>query len=61
MAMQRWEMEQVVPTGTATYKESTRESAIDHMFETILLSGSLISYGIAEEFGHDSDPQLILS
>lgn len=47
MAMQRWEMEQVVPTGTAIYKESTRESAIDHIFETTLLSESLISCGIA--------------
>lgn len=45
--MQRWEMEQVVPTGTAIYKESTRESAIDHIFETTLLSESLISCGIA--------------
>ena len=61
IAMQRWEMEQMVPTGTATYKESTGKSTIDLIFATDLLSESLISCGIAEEFDHDSDHLPILS
>ena len=60
-AMQRWEMEQMVPTGTATYKESTGESTIDLIFATTVLAESLISCGIAEKFDHDSDHQPILS
>lgn len=60
IAMQRWEMEQMIPTGTATYKESTGESIIDLIFATTLLSESLIFCGIAEEFDYDSDHQSIL-
>ena len=61
MVTQRWGMEQLVPTKTTTYKESTGESTIDLVFATALLSESLISCGIAEEFDHDSDHQPILS
>ena len=59
--MQRWEMEQMVPTRIATYKESTRESTIDLIFATTVLLESLISCGIAEKFDYDSDHQPILS
>ena len=54
-------MEQMVPVGTATYKESTGESTIDLVFATPLLSDSLIYCKIAEDFDHDSDHQPILS
>lgn len=54
-------MEQMVPVGTATYKESTGESTIDLIFATPLLSESLISCDIEEKFDHDSDHQPILS
>ena len=58
---QRWEMEQMVPVGTATYKESTGQSTIDLVFATPLLTESLITCGIAGDFDHDSDHQPILS
>lgn len=45
----------------ATYKESTGKSTIDLIFTIDLLSESLISYGIAEEFDYDSDHLPILS
>lgn len=61
MVAQRWEMEQMVPVGTATYKESTGEGTIDLIFATPLLSESLISCDIAGDFDHDSDHQPILS
>ena len=61
MVAQRWEMEQMVPVGTATYKESTGESTIDLIFAMPLLSESLISCDIAGDFDHDSDHQPILS
>lgn len=58
---QRYGMEQLVSTGTITYKESTGENTIDLVFATGLLSESLISCGIAEQFDHDSDHQPIFS
>ena len=58
---QRWEMEQMVPVGTATCKESTGESNIDMIFATLLLTESLIACDIAGDFDHDSDHQPILS
>ena len=58
---QRWEMEQIVPVGTVTYKESTGESTIDLVFATPLLMESLITCDIAGDFDHDSDHQPILS
>ena len=61
MVTQRWEMEQMVPVGTATYKESTGESTINLIFATPLLSESIISCDIAEDFDYDSDHQPILS
>ena len=41
IAMQRWEMEQMVPTGTATYKESTGKSIIDLIFATTVYRKAL--------------------
>ena len=61
LVMQRWELEQMVPVGTATYKESTGKSTIDLIFATPLLSESLVCCKIAEDFDHDSDHQPILS
>ncbi len=61
MVTQRWKMEQMVPVGTTTYKESTGESIIDLIFTTPLLPESLISCGIEDKFDHDSDHQPILS
>ena len=61
MVTQRWEMEQMVPVGTTTYKESTGESTIDLIFATPLLSESLIFCGIEDKFDHHSDHQPILS
>ena len=61
LLMQRREMEQMVPVGTATYKESTGKSTIDLVFATPLLSDSLIYCKIAKDFDHDSDHQPILS
>ena len=61
MVTQRWEIEQMVPVGTTTYKESMGESTIDLIFATPLLSESLISCGIEDKFDHDSDHQPILS
>ena len=58
---QRWEMEQMVPVGTATYRQSIGESTIDLIFAKPLLSESLISCDIAGVFDHDSDHQPILS
>ncbi len=57
---QRWEIEQTVPVGTATYREFTGESTIDLIFATSLLSESLNSYDVAGDFDHDSDHQPIL-
>ena len=54
-------MEQMVPLGTTTYKESTRESTIDLIFATPLLLESLISCGIEDKFDHDSDHKPISS
>ncbi len=50
-------MEQIVPTGTATYKNSTGKSTIDLIFAIALL---FISCSIAEEFDYDSDHLSIL-
>lgn len=54
-------MEQMIPVGTATYKESTGKSTIDLIFATPLLSESIISCNIAGDFNHGSDHQPILS
>ena len=51
----------MVPVGIATYKESTGESTINLIFATPLLSESIISCDIAEDFNHNSDHQPILS
>ena len=58
---QRWEMEQMVPVGTATYRESTGESTIDLIFATTLLSESFISWDVVGDFDHDSAHRPILS
>lgn len=55
LVMQRREMEQMIPVGAATYKESLGKSTIDLVFATSLLSESVIYCKIAEEFDHDSD------
>ncbi len=54
-------MEQMVLVGTATYRESLRESAIDLIFAIPLISESLISCDVAGDFDYDSDHQLIVS
>ncbi len=54
-------MEQMIPVGVATYKESSGKSTIDLVFATPLLSESLIYCKITEEFDQDSDHQPILS
>lgn len=54
-------MEQIVSVSTATYKESIRESTINLVFATPLLTESLITCSIAGDFDHDSDHQPILS
>lgn len=59
--MQRWELEEMVPVGTATYKESTGESTINFIFATPLLSKNLVRCKIAEDFDHSLDHQPILS
>ncbi len=51
----------MVPFCTAIYGEPIGESTIDLIFATPLLSESLISCDVAEDFDHDSDHQLILS
>lgn len=61
MIAQRSEMEQIVLIGTATYKELIRESIINLIFAMPLLSESLISCDITEDFDHDLDHQSILS
>ncbi len=58
---QRWEIEQIVPVGTTTCKESTGESTIDLIFAVPLFLESLISCGIEDKFDHNSDHQPILS
>ncbi len=56
MVTQRWKMGQMVPVGITTHRESTRESTIDLIFATPLLSESLIiSCSIEHKFDHDSD------
>lgn len=60
MVIKRWEIEQMVPVGTKTYKKSTGKSTIDLIFATLLLSKNLISCNIAGNFNHDSDHQPIL-
>ena len=54
-------MQQIVPVGTTTYKESIRKTTIDLIFATLLLSESLISYGMENKFDDNSDHQPILS
>ncbi len=61
LVTQSWEMERMVPVGTTTYKKSTGESTIDLIFAMQLLSESLISCGVEDEFDHHSDHQPILS
>ena len=46
MVTRRWEMEQMVPVGTAIYKESIGKSTTDLIFATPLLSKSIISCNI---------------
>lgn len=58
--MERWELEQLVPIRTVTYKESTKKSTIDLIFAKLLLSESLIYCKIAEDFDHNLDYQPIL-
>lgn len=58
---QRWGIEQMVPVRMATNKGSTGKSTIDLIFAMSLLSESLISCKIAEEFDHDLDHQLVIS
>lgn len=50
----------MVFTKTATYKEFIGENIIDLIFATALLSESLISCGITEEFDYNSDQLPIL-
>lgn len=61
IAMQRWKIEQMIPTKTAIYKESIRKSTIDLIFVTDLLLKSLIFCGIVEKFDYYSDYRPILS
>ncbi len=51
----------MVPVGTATYRESTRESTLDLIFTILLLLESLISCDVAGDLDHESDNQLIPS
>lgn len=61
MVIQRWEMEQMVPVGITTYKESTGKSTIDLIFATPLLSDNIISCDIVGDFDYNLDHQPILS
>lgn len=61
LVMQKWGLEQMVPVGTATYKESIGENTINLIFTILLLLENLVRCKIAEDFDHDSDHQPILS
>lgn len=58
--MQKWEIKQMGPIKMAIYKKFTRQSTIDLIFATLLLSESLIYYKIAENFDYNLNYQLIL-
>lgn len=58
---QRWEIEQIVVIGIATYKKSTGKGIVDLVFAMPLLIESLITCSIAGNLDYDSDQKPILS